>query len=241
MWCTLSTSLKQDLWRAVGSLSYVRRSAHINRHCCYTPRSSGSPEAKFWEMKTLSNHEYAQVFAGGERCAHDGCFPTSEWVNLRMQGRIENILTSTDKLRRFRSKLVESERAHVAKGTREMCPLEPPIEMREHHGINRRLFNDSPLDRFWSSPAKEYPVIAHRAATVMLPFHFLLAQDQLLKPSTHQKQREREREREREGEREREWEKERERDVDEELRVCLLSVPDRIRALCATKQAQVSH
>ena len=97
--------------------------------------SQGKVLARVYELreelkKFLTNQrsDYAQLHASDEWCAKlpylaDIFYHLNE-VNTRMQGRNENLLTSTDKINGFRSKL-HLWQQHVEIGNLEMFPLTP--------------------------------------------------------------------------------------------------------------------
>ena len=94
--------------------------------------SRGKVLARVYELReelkvflTNEGSDYAKLLASDECCARlaylADVFHLNK-LNTRMQGRNENLLTSRDKIKGFRSK-VHLWQQHVESGNREMFPL----------------------------------------------------------------------------------------------------------------------
>lgn len=243
--------------------------------------------------------EELKVFLSEENSAHAALVADEQWwaklayladifkhlneLNTKMQGKAENLLTSSDKLRGFKSKLTLW-RSRVKQGKVEMFPLysqhpntkknsdlisghlqtleerfniyfpaetfagfdwvrdpwnacalesaadlsmqaqEQLAEMREDRTL-RMQFHDMSLDTFWISVQQNYPTLSGTAIDMLLPFSTTYLCELSFSSLTFIKNKHRERL----------------RALDQELRVCLSSIPARIERLCSSSQAQVSH
>lgn len=236
---------------------------------------------------TEEKSAYAELLADEQWCLKlaylADIFKHLNELNIKMQGKEENLLSSSDKLRGFRSKLTLW-RSFVGQGRLDMFPLcnvhvnsctisdlitqhlkslderfnhyfpsesyaqfdwvrdpwsssalesakdwplptqEQLMEIREDRTLKMR-FGDMELDRFWISVKKEYPAASSSAVAILLPFSTTYLCELSFSSLTYIKNKYRERL----------------RTVDQELRVCLSSIPARIGRLCASHQAHVSH
>lgn len=233
------------------------------------------------------NSAYAELVGDAQWCAKlaylADIFKHLNDLNTKMQGKEENLLSSSDKLRGFKSKL-SLWRSRVEQGKVEMfphynehsktkkycdlisrhlqileerfntyfpaetfagfdwirdpwnsCALESAAnlpmeaqeqlaEMREDRTL-RMQFQEMPRDKFWISVEKDYPTLSRSAVDMLLPFATTYLCELSFSSLTLIKNKHRERL----------------RALDEELRVCLSSIPARIEKLCSSTQAQVSH
>ncbi|KAL4136046.1 hypothetical protein QTP88_007615 [Uroleucon formosanum] len=202
-------------------------------------------------------------------------------LNTSMQGRNENILTSTDKIMAFNEKLtmwknqVDQKKLTMFPRTVErdvdaslvslisesimllkdkMTKYFPSIKVEDYDWVrnpfsvsvnevigltfaeednlislknDRTLklkFKEMTVNKFWIYAQAEFPEISIKAITILLPFSTSYLCGQGFSVTTIKSKK-----------------RERLRSVEEELRVALSTVRSRIKYLCTTRQAQISH
>lgn len=88
----------------------------------------------------------------------------------------------------------------------------------------KNQFKQQSLSSFWLSVASEYPLLSHKAITILLPFATTYLCETAFSTLTNMKTKYRSR-----------------LVVESDLRVCLSRIQPRIDSLCKTKQAHPSH
>lgn len=255
--------------------------------------SRGRILSRVYELKeelliflTLESSEFVNLFSDDTWCTKlaylADLFEHLNKLNAGMQGRNENILTSSDKIKGFAEKLTLWKN-HICQGTPSMFPhtasrnvdsrmrslIRDSLELLEKN-INKyfpnievgnfdwvrdpfnislsslvgfeleekeqfcELKNDRTLllklqelniNKFWIHVSAEYPQLSKKALIALLPFSTSYLCEQGFSALTNIKSKNRERL----------------LSVEEELRVCLSTIRPRIKSLCSTRQAQISH
>ncbi|XP_076610612.1 zinc finger BED domain-containing protein 5-like [Chaetodon auriga] len=140
--------------------------------------SRGKVLARVYELReelkvflTNEGSDYAKLLASDEWCARlaylADIFHHLNELNTRMQGRNENLLTtSTECLDWVRDPF--SSASAVGKDMT-LQEQEELTELRQDRGL-KLSFADLPLDSFWLAAAKEFPMLANKAILTLLPF-----------------------------------------------------------------------
>ncbi|XP_050066389.1 zinc finger BED domain-containing protein 5-like [Aphis gossypii] len=149
-------------------------------------------------------------------------------VNTNMQGREENILTSTDKLLAFQKKIVMWKRK-VTENNFEIYNLtfqeeEELISISADHSPKIK-FSEEPIEDFWISMKEQFSKISEKALIILLQFSTSYLCELGFSTLTNIKTKKREKL----------------LGVEEEIRVALSSIRPRISLITKNKQSQVSH
>lgn len=285
----LKTRLLKQMCHEVGS-----RHDTLVLHTEIRWLSKGKVLERFFELRkellsmfSVEKPDFAAQLNDEEWCAKVAyladIFRHLNYLNESMQGKQENVLTSSDKLTGFLKKL-RIWKLHVEKKNLKMFPL--TFEVDPHGDITSELilnhlmalennmaqyfpsitvdkydwvrnpyavspesttdlslekeeqlaelqtdrtlqlkYGELPLLKFWMLAKKEYPVIAVEAVNTLLHFSTTYLCELGFSTLTNIKNKKRERL----------------LSVEQEMRVCLSSIPPRIELLCKKRQAQVSH
>ncbi|XP_050066484.1 zinc finger BED domain-containing protein 5-like [Aphis gossypii] len=174
-------------------------------------------------------------------------------LNSSMQGRDENILTSSDKIMAFIEKL-NLWKTKINQGNLIMFPrtallvaddniLSLIVESITFDLVDLKLveeenlcsikndrtlqlkFKEITLNKFWIYVSKEYPEISIKALTILLPFSTSYLCEQGFSALANIKNKKREKL----------------NSLEEEMRVCLSTIRPRIKNICNAHQAHISH
>ncbi|XP_022160762.1 zinc finger BED domain-containing protein 5-like [Myzus persicae] len=174
-------------------------------------------------------------------------------LNSSMQGRDENILSSSDKIMAFIGKL-NLWKTKINQGNLIMFPRTAllvaddnifslivesitfdlvDLKLVEEENLcsiknDRTLqlkFKEITLNKFWIYVSKEYPEISIKALTILLPFSTSYLCEQGFSALANIKNKKREKL----------------NSVEEEMRVCLSTIRPRIKNICNAHQAHISH